>query len=276
MPENDFSGVPALGDTEGLENYLNQQSLQAAGISQATTKEVTETPIAQPAQPVQTAQPTIQSLANQSVSQEDLAAITARVNEINAKLDAQAQQRVAQAPQQRTSAAYTAQETQFIQAALAQGYSLNDINRVIMERRGVGNPQQQQQQAMAQRMEQIENYLRTQEYQRAETEFINKLTDFGNKWGLSEQDLVTFGNTALDQFGINIAQVKDLEAAFRAVYPEQYQIRLQRMTPNQSSQIYGGTAIPEGTRAQAARAEDAYVEAFLKSHMPNYDAFNKK
>ena len=105
---------------------------------------------------------------------------------------------------------------------------------------------------------------------------INKLTDFGNKWGLSEQDLVTFGNTALDQFGINIAQVKDLEAAFRAVYPEQYQIRLQRMTPNQSSQIYGGTAIPEGTRAQAARAEDAYVEAFLKSHMPNYDAFNKK
>ena len=53
MPENDFSGVPALGDTQGLENYLNQQSLQAAGVSQATAKEVTETPISQPAQPVQ-------------------------------------------------------------------------------------------------------------------------------------------------------------------------------------------------------------------------------
>ena len=49
------------------------------------------------------------------------------------------------------------------------------------------------------------------------------------------------------------------------------------MTPTNSPQIYGGTSIPESSRANAAKAEDAYVEAFLKGAMPNqYGMLNKK
>ena len=69
----------------------------------------------------------------------------------------------------------------------------------------------------------------------------------------------------------------DLETVFKAVYPEQYAIRIQRMSPTNTSQIYGGTSIPEGNRALASKAEDAYVEAFLKQTMPNqYGMLNKK
>ena len=101
------------------------------------------------------------------------------------------------------------------------------------------------------------------------------MTEFGNKWGLSEQDLSTFGYAAL-KLGINVATVTDLEAVFRAVYPEQYAIRMQRMQNTPSSQIYGGTNMPESNRTMASRAEDAYVENFLAHTMPNMYNTSKK
>ena len=177
-------------------------------------------------------------------------------------------------PVQPKGSGYSAQDQAFIARALQQGYTLEQINNFFVQQRGQSGRIDP---VLEQRLSQVEQYLKTQEYKQAETAFVNRLSEFGNKWGLSEQDLVNFGNTAL-QKGINIAVGNvDLETVFRAIYPEQYAIRSRRMTPTNSSQIYGGTSIPEGSRANAAKAEDAYVEAFLKGAMPNqYGMLNKK
>ena len=94
------------------------------------------------------------------------------------------------------------------------------------------------------------------------------LTAFGDKFGLSENDLVVFGNTALAK-GINIAQVSDLESVFRAIYPEQYAIRVQRMQHTPTSQIFGGSTMFINPTAMSEQAADNYVEGFLKGAMPN-------
>lgn len=271
----DFSDIPSLDDVQGLETYLNNQALAAQGLQPAETPAAsTETP-AQPAQPAQPAAPAAGAGAETiTLTKEQLTALLAgRGQAPQPQANPQPQQpQQPQAPGQ-GNAGYTAQEQQFIANALAKGYSLTQINDFLTRQKaGQGVDA-----ATAQRISAIENYLRTQEYKAAETAFVNRLTEFGNKWGLSEQDLVAFGNAALKQ-GINIA-VGDvnLDTVFRAVFPEQYAIRSQRMTPTTSSQIYGGTSIPESNKAAAARAEDQYVEAFLKGAMPNqYAALNKK
>lgn len=282
IPNNvpDFSDIPALGDVQGLENYLNNEALAAQGIQVQNQ---------QPAQPnqgeQQQAQQQVQQQQTQTQTQQQTQpqqqsndTITLSREQLNAILASRGQMpQQAQQPQQQVqpkAPVYSAQEQQFISRALAQGYSLDQINRFLSTQRGNvtrTNP------VLEQRLAQVEQYLRTQEYKTAETAFINKLSDFGNKWGLSEQDLVNFGNTAL-QHGINIAGNNvDLEMVFRAIYPEQYSIRSRRMTPTNSSQIYGGTSIPEGSRASASKLEDAYVENFLKGAMPNqYGTLNKK
>lgn len=278
MNDNDFSDIPALGDTQGLENFLNNQNLQAQGLQPTQPQ-----PAAQPAQPA--AQPTpeqpaqgLQGASNGQVTREDITNILKKIDEINARTAAPAAPTAPAAPSAQSKApafTYTDQERNFVINAMQRGYSLEQINQVIMQRRnqngfGQGN-------ALEQRMNNLEQYLRTQEYKQAEAAFIDRLSAFGNKFGLSEQDLVTFGNAAIEK-GINIAMPNvDLETAFRAIYPEQYAIRIQRMTPTNTSQIYGGTSIPEGNRASAAKAEDAYVDAFLKQTMPNqYGMLNKK
>ena len=172
---------------------------------------------------------------------------------------------------------YTAQEQAFITQALSKGYKLPQIEQVIMQNRaknGIVNPQGN---AMDQRVAAIENFLRSQQYVQAQNAFIAKANTFATKWGLSDADLETFANEAL-KHGINIADEKvDMEMVFRAVYPQQYAIRSQRMSPTNASQIYGGTSIPEGSRANASKLEDQYVDAFLKGAMPNqYAASNKK
>jgi DNA-binding transcriptional MerR regulator len=271
VPNNvpDFSDIPALGDAQGLENYLNNEALAAQGIQVQNQQPEQPKPEEQQQQvQQQSQQPQGQSNDTITLSREQLNAILAS----RGQMPQQAQQ-----PQQQVqprAPVYSAQEQQFIARALAQGYSLDQINRFLYTQRGNvarGNP------ILEQRLAQVEQYLRTQEYKTAETAFINRLSDFGNKWGLSEQDLVNFGNTAL-QHGINIAGDNvDLEMVFRAIYPEQYSIRSRRMTPTNSSQIYGGTSIPEGSRASASKLEDAYVENFLKGAMPNqYGTLNKK
>lgn len=273
----DFSDIPALGDSKGLETFLHNEALVQQGITPVEeqpaaqpaqpTVQVTGQPTAQPAQPAQpAAQPATPPTSGDSV--------TLTREQYNALLAGKQQpaQPQVQQPAARP-AVYTAQEQAFITKALAQGYSLDQINRYLAtQKSGQGRDP-----IMEQRIAQVEQYLKQQEYKTAETAFINRLSDFGSRWGLSEQDLVTFGQEAY-KYGINIAQENvDLEMVFRAVYPEQYAIRSRRMTPTPSSQIYGGTSVPEASRASAAKIEDAYVEAFLKGAMPNqYGMLNKK
>lgn len=291
---NDFSDIPALGDVQGLENFLTNQNLAAQGLptqpAQPTqpaaqpAAQANPAPAANPAQPAApAAQPAASGLNTGNVTREDIAAILQKLDAINSGNAAQPAQQVQQV-QQRPAAqpaapqfTYTDQERNFVINAMQRGYSLSQINQVIMQRRAQNGYAPQNNAAIEQRMNNLEQYLRSQEYKQAENVFVDKLTAFGNKFGLSEQDLVTFGNAAL-QKGINIAVPNvDLETVFRAVYPEQYAIRVQRMSPTNTSQIYGGTSIPEGNRASAAKAEDAYVDAFLKQTMPNqYGMLNKK
>ena len=299
----DFSDVPALGDEQGLNNFLQNEQMAAQGITPVVEAPAQAAPAAdpnaavagqqqavaapqvgqqQPAAPAQgqQAQPglNLQGTAGSNLSQADLAAIAANVARINAGLG---QRQVAPGMQQGQARpvtqpmAYSDQEKQFINAALAQGYSLDQINATILKRRSGAGMVPGANTAQQQQIDEIKQYLQNQEYQRAEQEFITRLSGFGNKFGLSEQDLVTFGNEALKK-GINIAQPNvDLETVFRAVYPEQYRIRMQRMTPTNTSQIYGGTSIPEGNRVQQGKIEDAYVEQFLRGAMPNQFPKNK-
>lgn len=289
--QNDFSGIPALGDSQGLENYLNNAALAAQGLptpeqpAPAATPAPAAQPAAIPAQPnpaeqpaaQPAAQPSVQPLGNaqaaqQSFTRDQVAAIVAQADALRAQ---QAQrQAAAQGNPQRQVFQYTDQERNFVITAMQRGYSLDQINQVIMQRRGqAGNVNN----ATEQRIAAVENYLRTQEYKQAEEAFVSKISAFGNKFGLSEQDLVVFGDAAMKK-GINIAMPNvELETVFKAIYPEQYAIRLQRMTPTNTSQIYGGTSIPEGNRAAASKVEDAYVDAFLKQAMPNqFSMLNKK
>lgn len=270
LNNNQFSDIPALGDVEGLENYMNTESLKSLGIPNDTSNDTQPTvqtnddtnaqndvaPTNVPAQPTQ---------GTVGVSREEFDNLVKSISDIRESL----QQRTVQAPQPQptTGPAYTAQQMQFINTALQRGYSMEQILATLQKNAG--------QDANSQKITAIENYLKQQQVQRLENEFIEKMTAFGNKWGLSEQDLVTFGQKALS-LGINVATVTDLDTVFRAVYPEQYAIRSKRMQNTPSSQIYGGTSIPESTRAMASRAEDAYVENFLAHTMPNMYNTSKK
>lgn len=266
-----FSDVPSLDDVQGLEDYLNNESLRQAGLggtpSPAVANSATETPVEGAGDPAPA--PSQSQYTTEQVNQ-----LIEKVNALQAQLaqnqQIAAQQAAAAQRVQQPVPAYSAQQKQFIQTALERGYSLEQIQRALASR-GV-NPAQSQ---MQQDIEGIKKHLQAQEYQRAESEFINRISAFGDKWGLSEKDLVTFGQVAL-QKGINIAHVTDLETVFRAVYPEQYNIRKQRMSNTNTSQIYGGTSIPESNRAMAAKAEDAYVDAFIRQTMPNQYYNHKK
>jgi DNA-binding transcriptional MerR regulator len=164
---------------------------------------------------------------------------------------------------------YSQEEVSFINTALRQGYSMEAIQSALNSRRAqVGRLPQVN--ALEQRLDMLQQHIETQEYKAAEAAFIDKLTEFGNKFGLSEQDLVTFGQTAYAK-GINIAMGNvDLETVFRAVFPEQYAIRSRRIAPANSSQIYGGSSAAEPTGAQAQKAAAEYAKQYLLGTMPNY------
>lgn len=273
----DFSDIPALGDVNGLEQYLNNQTLAAQGLPVQTT---TSTPSTSTASTTQQGETTPGTGTTTTTTPPASGTVTLTNEQLNAILAsrgvAQPQTQPATQPQ-RAPTSYTAQDITFITKALQQGYSLQQINEfLVRQNRQYGDDRQSAQ--LAQRLAQVEDYLKTQEYKTLENAFVSKLTDFGNKFGLSEQDLVTFGNEAL-KHGINIAMGDvNFETVFRAIYPDQYAIRSRRMVPTATSQIYGGNSIPEsGNRAQASRLEDAYVDSFLKGTMPNqYAALNKK
>lgn len=271
-----FSGIPALGDTAGLESFMNdqtvaqavpdtsipaalqqQQPVQAAEPAPTTDPAPAATP-ATPAAPTYTSEQ-VQEIVNRMTAQQAVQA--------QAQQQAMLQQRQAQAAAQR--AAYTPQQAAIIKQLIDKGVGLD---RIMAAMNGGQNAQQN---ALSARLQAIEQRMQQQQYAAEEQAFINKMTEFGNKFGLTEADLVTFGNAAYEK-GINVAQVTDIESVFRALYPEQYAIRMQRMSNAPASQIFGGSSVPEMPRAAASKVEDQYVEQFLRHSMPNQYGMTRK
>ena len=258
MDENIFSGIPSLNDEQGLEQYMQNAQTENFGFSNQIPAALQQPAPQEPTANTQTQEPTpAPAPAAPTFTSEQVAQIVNRL---------QAQQS-AQQPAQQTApqgAAYTPQQATLIKQLVDRGVPLERIMASLN-----GNRQQAAaQQSLLNRLQGIENYLQQQQYQAEETNFINKMTSFGDKYGLSEAELVTFGNRAM-AMGINLVNVSDVEAVFRAVYPEQYAIRSQRIAGNTASQIYGGASAVETPRAASSKLEDAYVDAFLKQAMPN-------
>lgn len=258
MEDNIFSGIPSLDDPQGLEQFMTDSQAEDFGFNSqvpAALQQQEPTPTPAPAQPVpQEPAPAAPTFTSEQVAQ------------IVAKLQASNQPQQPQTPPQPAQrvSAYTPQQANVIKQLIDRGVPLERIMASLN-----GNRQQNAaQQQVLNRLQGIEQYLQNQQYKTEEANFINKMTTFGDKFGLSESDLVTFGNQAL-AMGINLTNVTDVEAVFRAVYPEQYAIRSQRIAGASASQIYGGASAMETPRAASSKLEDAYVDAFLKQAMPN-------
>ena len=266
MEDNIFSGIPSLDDAQGLEQFMTNSQAEDFGFNSQVPaalqqQEPQPTPAAgQPAPQEPTPAPTAPTFTSEQVAQ-----IVARLQASNQNTQpAQRQPLPNTVPQTAQQSAYTPQQAQTIKRLIDAGVPLEKIMASLN-----GNRQQNAaQQQVLNRLQGIEQYLQNQQYKAEEANFINKMTTFGDKFGLSESDLVTFGNQAL-AMGINLANVTDVEAVFRAVYPEQYAIRSQRIAGASASQIYGGASAMETPRAASSKLEDAYVDAFLKQAMPN-------
>lgn len=255
MEDNIFSGIPSLDDAQGLEQYMSDAQTENFGFNgQMPAALQQEEPAAPKQEPASPAAPMYTS--------EQVAQIVANLQANNRP--AQPQQNFQPVQRPAPSSAYTPQQADIIKRYTDAGIPLEKIMAAINRNRQQNAAQQQ----VLSRLQGIEQYLQTQQYKAEETEFINKMTSFGDKFGLSEADLVTFGNQAL-AMGINLTTVTDVEAVFRAVYPEQYAIRAQRLAGSSASQIYGGASAVEAPRAASSKLEDAYVDAFLKQAMPN-------
>lgn len=271
MNENElFSGIPGLEDEAGLEAYLNNSALNDMGVGNqdptpaALQQQQQPAPATEPA-PAATATPAQPATNVPQFSAEQVAEILARSR---AAQPAQ-QQQVQRQPQ--APGTYNAQQAAIIKQLIDRGVPLGHISAALN-----GNRQQVAQQvAMAQRLQAIEQHLQQQQYVANQNAFVDKMTTFGNKFGLSEDELVTFGNKA-QTMGINLIDVNDVEAVFRAVYPEQYAIRSQRIAGASNSQIFGGASAVESSRASASKLEDAYVDQFLKRSMPNQYGMNSR
>ena len=279
MPDNIFSGIPSLNDDTGLQTYLNNQQLTNLGIAntEVETSAQGQQPVVQsttqPGQPAQPAQPTVQeqpTLQGAGYTVEDVNRILARNAELEKQVNAMARPTTSttftptRTPVTTPTPRYSANQINLIKQALDQGATIEQI-QAALSRKPVQDGTSKE---LLDKVNAIENYLQQSAYDKAQTEFIDKLTAFGDKFGLSENDLVVFGNTALAK-GINIAQVSDLESVFRAIYPEQYAIRVQRMQHTPTSQIFGGSTMFINPTAMSEQAADNYVEGFLKGAMPN-------
>lgn len=281
MPnDNLFSGIPALDDAAGLEQYVNNSTLTDMGLGNPTVPAALQTQdTAQPAAPAQdidpTSAPATPAASAPQYTADQVSQIIARNQQLEARAAqvAQAQARAQQS--QAAGSAYTPRQAAIIKQLIDRGVPIERIQQALN-----GNRQQAAQQtAVMQRLQQVEAYLQNQQYVAEQNAFIDKMTTFGDKFGLSEDDLVTFGNAAMAK-GINLTTVHtsdDVEAVFRAIYPEQYAIRSQRLAGANTSYIYGGASTPETPRAAAAKLEDAYVDSFLRQSMPNqYSQFSQK
>lgn len=262
MDDNIFSGIPSLDDPQGLEQFVNSQAADFGFNTQipaALQQQQDPAPAPAPAPDAPATPATAPTFTSEQVAQ-----IVAQLRAANQPTSPQVptQPQTSVPPVQQTT--YTPQQAQTIKRLIDAGVPLE---RILSSMNG-NRQQDTAQQQVLNRLQGIEQYLQNQQYKTEEANFINKMTTFGDKFGLSEADLVTFGNQAL-AMGINLANVTDVEAVFRAVYPEQYAIRTQRMAGAPASQIYGGASAAETPRAASSKMEDAYVDAFLKQAMPN-------
>jgi hypothetical protein len=264
MPDNEiFSGIPSLDDAQGLEAYINQQNLEAMGLENTQLAgEQTQTN--------EGAQTDVGNDVQQPYTSEQVAQIIARNQQLENYIAGQAQARQqAQVQQQQPQARYSDRQIAIINELLRRGVPMERISQAMSKGNTAGTD-------ALQRVQALERYIQQEQYNKAAEEFEHKMLNFGAKFGLSENELVHFGNVAYSK-GINIANVTDLEAVFSGLFPEQYALRVQRMSNRPTSQIYGGANIGEAPRAAANKLEDAYVEAFLAKSMPNqYGMFNKK
>lgn len=270
MPNEElFSGIPTLEDTQGLENYMNNAALESMGISDNVPAAL------QPAeQPSATPETAPQQTSVPQYTSEQVAQIVAQAQQIlqnSQTQQPQQSQQMQRQPAAPTSGAYTPQQAEIIKQLIDRGVGIDRIQQALNS----GNAQAATQNSVLQRLNTLEQYLQNQQYIAAQNAFIDKMSTFGNKFGLSESDLVTFGNKAMSM-GINLTTVSDIETVFRAVYPEQYAIRSQRLSGAASAPIYGGASTPEAPRAAASKMEDAYVDQFLRSAMPNQYGMNTK
>ena len=269
MPDNIFSGIPALDDQAGLEQVVQDNTLTQMGVptnpSTPSALQFTEQPAAQT-----DPQPQNQSQNAPQFTSEQVSQIIARNQQLEAQARVAQQQAALNAARQRTStSAYTARQADIIKQLIDRGVPLERIQQALNGDRRTAA----QQNAILQRVQNLEQHLQNQQYLAEQDAFINKMTEFGDRFGLSENDLVTFGNMAMSK-GINLTTVNDVEAVFRAIYPEQYAMRSQRIAGANTSQIYGGANTPEAPRAATSKLEDAYVDSFLKQTMPNqYNQF---
>lgn len=274
MQDNMFSDIPGLSDENGFNQFMENQSAsqqQSDGGIPPLTQPASSTGTDQGS----TDQPDTQPQDNTT---QEPTYTAAQVQQIIASLQAQQVQQRAQPvrqPQvQPRQSSYSQQEINAINGMLARGYSLEQVLQAVQNNRArQGAPTRDP--AILDKINQIERYLANQQYQTEQNAFVSKMNDFGSKFGLSEQDLVTFGNAAMAQ-GINLINVPDVEIVFKALYPEQYAVRMQRMSNTPTSQIYGGQSVAEAPRAQVSKAEDAYVENFLKRSMPNQYGMQRK
>ena len=269
MPnEIDFSGIPALDDVEGLSNLINQNALDNYVVNDATPPLATPqaTPTVASNSTEGAAQPTATS--NPVPAQPAVTAPTYTSEQIQQIIERNNQLEAYIRSKQQTPQSQPVQQSPVVQRLLNMGYSLEQINNAIAKRQAQASNVNVQQARIMQKLQNLEQYIQQQEYAKQEDAFIDKMTSFGEKFGLSEADLVTFGNTALSK-GINLIDVTDVESVFRAIYPEQYAIRTQRMSNAPTSQIFGGMSGTETPRATASKLEDAYVDNFLKHSMPN-------
>ena len=247
--ENQFEVIPSLDDTEGLQNYLNQENLNNMGLTGQQPQ------MLQP-EDIKNSTPSVEPQPQQQgYTQEQIAQIIAENEAYRTRL--QQQQQFAQAqPQQKP--VYSPQQAELIKRAIDRGIPLERIIQAL----GQNSAQNQ----VLQKLNSLEARLAQRDYEEAQNAFVTKMQDFGTKFGLSESDLVTFANTALSK-GINLINTPDVESIFRAIYPDQYAIRMQRINSTPST-IYGGGSIGQ-TPQEGNRQIDAYVENFLKQRMPN-------
>lgn len=272
MPNDElFSGIPSLDDEAGMQSFLNNDALANLGLGTDTTPAALQQNVTTPT-PATPATPVANNVADDNNSAGAPQYSAEQVANIISRIQAQSQAQAAAAQAQSQHSAYTPQQAAIIKQLIDRGVPMERISAALNGQRA-SNAQQV---AIMQRLAQMEQYLQAQQYQQAQNEFVDRMTAFGDKFGLSENDLVTFGNKAMSM-GINLIQVSDVEAVFRAVYPDQYAIRTQRMSNSSAPQIYGGSSTPEAPRAMAAKMEDAYVDQFLRASMPNqYGMFTKK
>lgn len=272
---NIFSGIPSLDDDQGLAQYLEQQTVSQFdnGNEIPNALQQTNSNEGNDNVPNNATQPQVQSNGT-TYSAEQVQNI---INTIHQQYAQQTQRQAAPQPQSQRQVqqapTYSQAELNAINQMLSRGYSLEQVLAAVQNNRARTGVQRDP--ALEQKINNIEQYLYNQQYKAEQTAFIDKMTTFGNRLGLSENDLVTFGNAALAQ-GINLINVPDVEKVFKMIYPEQYAIRTQRMSNTQTSQIYGGTSVPETNRALNEKAMDAYVDSFLKRSMPNQYGMQRK